>query len=203
MKERKVGIYARVSTRDKKQDPEVQLDKLRDYCRDHGWAWTEYTDKASGVTLDRTGFQQLQKDIRGRHINVVVVYSADRLGRSLHHLLDIMEDWGNRGVELISLTQDINTTTPMGRAFYQFIGIMAELERGMIVDRVNAGLDRARREGKRLGRRKSKVAIPASVLTALQDGSMTLYAAAKVTGIPRSTLRRRLEARGIGYVQNA
>jgi len=203
MKARKVGIYARVSTRDKGQDPETQLAKLRAYCEDRGWPWVEYIDRASGTTLERAGFQQLQKDIRGRRVNVVVVYSADRLARSLHHLIDITEEWGYRGVELVSLTQNIDTTTPMGRAFYQFIGIMAELERGMIIERVNAGLDRARREGKRLGRPKTRVRIPGEVLAAIKAGTMSVYQAAKVTGIPKSTLTRRLRDRGVVGSENA
>ena len=128
---------------------------------------------------------------------MVVVYSADRLARSLHHLIDIIEDWSARGVELVSLTQPIDTTTPMGRAFYQFMGIMAELERGIIVGRVNSGLARARREGKRLGRPKTKVHIPPVILNAVQDGVMSVYQAAKATGIPRTTLQRRLKERRV------
>jgi len=188
----KCGLYARVSTTGDRQDPETQLQKLRDYAQERGWDFKEYVDHASGSITDRAGLKELERDIRQRHINVVVVYSLDRLGRSLHHLIDTIEGWSSRGVELISLTQEIDTTTPMGRAFYQFMGIMAELERGIIVERVNAGLDRARREGKRLGRPKRRVRIPPGIPEAIERGELTLYSAAKQTGIPRSTLKRRL-----------
>ena len=191
----KCGLYARVSTTGKGQDPETQLQKLRDHAQARGWDFKEYVDYASGSTTDRAGLKELERDIRQRHINVVVVYSLDRLGRSLHHLIDTIEGWSSRGVELISLTQPIDTTTPMGRAFYQVIGIMAELERAIIIERVNAGLDRARREGKRLGRPKRRVTIPPGIVEAIKEGKLTLYSAAKQTGIPRSTLKRRLNVK--------
>lgn len=194
-KEIKVGIYGRVSTRDK-QNPESQLEPCRDHCRGKGWTWKEYVDRASGTTLNRPGFKQLQYDIHHRHINLVVCYAIDRLGRTMHDLVMILADWSVREVELVSVTQAIDTTTPLGRAFYYWWGIVAETERELIVERVNSGLDRARRQGVKLGRPKTKVTIPPDVLAALSEGKMSLYMAAKTSGIPRNTLRRRLAARG-------
>jgi len=196
-KEVKVGLYARVSTTGKGQNPETQLLELRKYCRDRGWSFTEYIDVGtSGATMDRPGLQQLQRDIHHHMINAVVCWKFDRMARNLRELLNLADDWDKRGVDLISTTENIDTTTPGGRAIFAIMAVIAEFERAVLVERVNAGLARARAQGKRLGRPKDKVRIPQQILKAIQSGQMSLYAAAKETGIPRSTLKRRLAARG-------
>jgi DNA invertase Pin-like site-specific DNA recombinase len=201
-KEVKVGLYARVSTSGKGQNPETQLLELRKYCQDRGWAFTEYVDiGASGKSTNRPALNRLQKDIHYRRINTVVIWKFDRLFRDTREILNLSDDWNRRGVDLISTTENIDTTSPGGRAIFAIMAVIAEFERAVLVERVNAGLARARREGKRLGRPKDKVRIPQQILNAIQSGRMSLYAAAKETNIPRNTLRRRLVARG--YVQNS
>jgi len=194
----KVAIYARVSTTGKGQNPETQLLELRKYCQDRGWSYTEYTDSGvSGANMDRPALNRLQKDIHYHRINTVIIWKFDRLARNTRELLNLADDWGKRGVDLISTTERIDTTSPGGRAIFAIMAVIAEFERAVLVERVNAGLLRARKEGRRLGRPKDKVRIPAEVVEATQKGEMSLYRAAKVTGIPRSTLKRRLIARGM------
>jgi DNA invertase Pin-like site-specific DNA recombinase len=195
----KVGLYARVSTSGKGQNPETQLLELRKYCQDRGWAFTEYVDiGASGKSTNRPALNRLQKDIHYRRINTVAIWKFDRLFRDTREILNLSDDWNRRGVDLISTTENIDTTSPGGRAIFAIMAVIAEFERAVLVERVNAGLRRARAQGKRLGRPKGKVRIPQDIIEGLSQGSLSLYRAAKVTGIPRSTLKRRLAARGFG-----
>lgn len=196
-KQVKVGIYARVSTT-KGQNPETQLIELRKYCQDRDWPYTEYVDTgASGATMDRPALNQLQKEIHYHRINCVVIWKCDRLARNTRELLRLSDDWDRRGVDLISTTERIDTTSPGGRAIFAIMAVIAEFERAVLVERVNAGLARARAQGKRLGRPKDKVRIPPGIAEAVSHGEMSLYRAAKATGIPRSTLKRRLVAKGV------
>jgi len=197
-KEVKAAIYARVSTANKGQNTETQLLELRKYCHDQGWPYIEYVDiGTSGATMDRPALNRLQKDIHYHRINTVIIWKFDRLARNIRELLNLAHDWRQRNVDLISTTEKIDTTSPGGYLVFVTLGIVAEFERNTLIERVNAGLARARREGKRLGRPKTKVHIPPVILNAVQDGAMSVYQAAKATGIPRTTLKRRLAARGI------
>lgn len=196
-KEVKAAIYARISTANKGQNTETQLLELRKYCDDQGWPYTEYVDiGSSGATMDRPALKRLQKDIHYHRINTVVIFKFDRLARNIRELLNLAHDWGQRNVALVSTTEKIDTTSPGGYLVFVTLGIVAEFERNTLIERINAGLDRARHEGKRLGRPKDKVRIPAEIADAVSKGEMSLYRAVKATGIPRSTLKRRLIARG-------
>lgn len=150
----KVALYARCSTSD--QNTETQLIALREYCSRMNYKITkEYIDNGfSGKTDKRPEFEHLLGDIRGNNIDCVLVYKLDRIGRSLKHLLNLFEEFKNIGVEFISLTQNINTNTPEGKMFWQMLGVFAEYERELIVNRTLAGLDRVRKQGKILGRPK-------------------------------------------------
>ncbi|NQT22544.1 MAG: recombinase family protein [Candidatus Omnitrophica bacterium] len=156
MKEqRKVGIYARVSTND--QNIDTQLLPLKEYCKRMNYTIVDkYVDKGfSGKDDKRPQFERLLADMRvSNGFNCLVVYKLDRIGRSLKHLLNLFEEFKNRGVEFISLTQNINTGTPEGKMFWQMLGVFAEFERELIVARTNSGLNRARKQGKTLGRPK-------------------------------------------------
>lgn len=149
---KRVALYARCSTSD--QNTETQLCALRDYCfRMNYDIDKEYVDNGfSGKDNKRPQFEYLLNDIRSREIDCVIVYKLDRIGRSLKHLLNLYEEFKNRGIEFISLTQNINTITPEGKMFWQMLGVFAEYERELIVSRTLAGLDRARKQGKVLGR---------------------------------------------------
>jgi DNA invertase Pin-like site-specific DNA recombinase len=202
-KQVRAAIYARVSTDDKGQDPETQFGLLRNYCQARGWEAKEYVDYASGKVSKRPGLHQLQNDIAWHRVNTVVIYRFDRLTRSLRELLDLGEDWNNRGVDLISLSENVDTTSIQGKLVFQIMGAMAEFESSLIGERVRAGLARAKRQGKHIGRNRLKVRIPTSIVEKLQRGEISLYAAARETGIPRMTLSRRLVERGISVAQKS
>jgi len=202
-KQVRAGIYARVSTDDKGQDPETQLVLLRDYCQGRGWDFKEYVDHASGSDGNRESLGQLKQDIAWHRINTVIIYRFDRLTRNLRELLELGDDWNSRGVDLISLTENVDTTSAQGKLVFQIFGAMAEFERKLIGERVRAGLARAKREGKPIGRRRLKVRIPQDIVTKLENGDISLYEAAKTTKIPRMTLARRLKERGISVAQKS
>lgn len=151
---KQVVLYARTSMSD--QNTETQLMALRDYCNRMGSEITDvYQDNGfSGKTDKRPEFERLLGDIRASRVDCVLVYKLDRIGRSLKHLLNLFEEFKNLGVEFISLTQNINTNTPEGKMFWQMLGVFAEYEREMIVARTKSGLERARKQGKTLGRPK-------------------------------------------------
>ena len=145
------AIYARVSTLD--QHPENQLHELREFAKRNGISiYKEYIDHASGADETRPGLNDLLIDARRNRFDIVLIWKLDRLGRSLQHLIQLSQEFKQLNIELKSSTQDIDTTTPMGKYFYQNMGALAELERELIRERIFLGLDRAKREGKHCGR---------------------------------------------------
>ncbi len=117
----------------------------------------EYVDTGfSGKTMERPQFERLLHDIRASKFDCVIVYKIDRFGRSLQHLLNLLEEFKNRKVDFISITQPVDTTTAAGKMFWQILAVFAEFERTLIVERTLAGLARARKQGKTLGRPKGK-----------------------------------------------
>ena len=150
----KVVLYARVSTLD--QHVETQLNVLRDYCARTGHELVgEYVDSGfSGKDDRRPQFERLLADMRQGRFQAVIVYKLDRIGRSLKHLLNLFEEFKTRGVGFVSLSQNIDTTTAEGRMFLNMLMVLAQYERELIVARTMTGLERARRQGKKLGRPK-------------------------------------------------
>ena len=150
----RVAIYARVSTSD--QNAETQLVALRDYCRRMGYEIAqEFVDRGfSGATDKRPAFHQLLGVVRSGAVEGVVLYKLDRIYRSLIDLLNLVQELQHRKIKLISVSENIDPETPMGKAFMHILGAFGEMERSVIVERTMAGLERARREGKRLGRPK-------------------------------------------------
>ncbi len=148
----RVACYARVSTVD--QNVETQMTALRDYCARMGYeVMGEYVDQGfSGKDDKRPRFERLLADLRQGQFQAVVVYKLDRIGRSMKHLINLFEEFQRRGVGFVSLSQNIDTNTPEGRMFLNMLMVLAEYERELIVARTLSGLERARREGKRLGR---------------------------------------------------
>src|SRR5215470_15196768 len=149
---KRVAIYARVSTSD--QTCDNQLRDLREYCRARGWDQiTEYVDEGvSGTTDRRQALDQLMTAVKNRRVDVVVVAAFDRFGRSVRHLVETLELFRHLDVEFISLREQIDTGSPLGQAVFTIIAAIAQLEHSLLVERVKAGLRRARAEGKRLGR---------------------------------------------------
>jgi len=147
-----VAIYARVS--DSSQIIETQLLPLREYCEKHCYLNVkEYVDNGfSGKDQNRPQFELLLADMRANRINCVIVARLDRIGRSLQHLISLFAEFKKKGIEFISISQNIDTKTPEGKMFWQLLGVFAEYERELIVARTKSGLERARKEGKTLGR---------------------------------------------------
>src|SRR5438128_4954912 len=154
----KAAIYARVSTFD--QEPENQLQELRRYVEARGWTAAEYVDRGvTGAKDRRPALDRLLTDARRRRFDVVVCWRLDRLGRNLKHLITLLEDLQALGVAFVSLAEGIDATTPADRLQMQILGAIAEFESGRLRERVLAGLQRARLQGKQLGRPRALVPV--------------------------------------------
>jgi DNA invertase Pin-like site-specific DNA recombinase len=155
---KRVGIYIRVSTDG--QTTANQRRELEAVAARSGWEVVGiYQDAGiSGAKgrEKRLGFDRLLKDATARKIDMVAAWSVDRLGRSLQHLVGFLTDLQALGCDLYLHQQAIDTTTPSGKAMFQMCGVFAEFERSMIVERVNAGLKRAKAQGIKLGRGNRK-----------------------------------------------
>jgi DNA invertase Pin-like site-specific DNA recombinase len=148
-------LYARVSTSNGQQDPEMQLAELREYAVRRGLVVTgEYVDRVSGSKESRPSLNRLMQEAHSRKFDVVVVWKIDRWGRSLKHLVTSLADLDAYGIAFVSLRDSLDLSTPSGRLMMQLLGAMAEFERALIVERVNAGLKNARVKGIKLGRPK-------------------------------------------------
>jgi len=186
----RAAIYARVSTAD--QTCENQLVELRRYCEARGWQATEYVDAGiSGVKDRRPSLDRLMSDARRRKIDVVVCGKLDRFGRSLAHLIHAIQALGDAGVSFTSLGEGIDTRSATGRLMLGILGSFAEFERERIRERIHAGIARARRDGKRLGRRPH----PVTDEDLTRTGHLSQHDAAKAIGVPRSVLQRARAAR--------
>jgi DNA invertase Pin-like site-specific DNA recombinase len=150
------AVYARVSTRDKGQDPEMQLTELRDFAAKRGWQLAgEFVDVGvSGSKDSRPQLDAMMRLAKARKLDVIAVWKLDRFGRSLRHLVDALEELKAVGCAFVSLHDNLDLTTPAGRMMFHVIGAMAEFEHELIRERVRAGLAHARSKGQALGRPK-------------------------------------------------
>jgi DNA invertase Pin-like site-specific DNA recombinase len=155
----KTAIYARVSTGNGGQSPEMQVRELRAYTRRRGWAVTrEYIDEGvSGAKESRPQLNKLLADAHLRRFDALVVWRFDRFARSVSHLLRALETFKALGIEFVSLSEQVDTSTPAGKLVFTVLGAVAELERSLIAERVRAGLRNARAKGKVLGRPRKKI----------------------------------------------
>lgn len=152
----KVAIYVRVSTRDQTTlNQELQLEE---YCKRNEYEiYKVYKDYGvSGSKTSREGLDNMLIDMRQKYFDSIIVWKLDRLGRSTQHLLQILEELKNKNVRLICTDMNIDTFSPQGKFFFTVVGAFAELEREIIKERIYAGLARARKQGKPLGRPKGK-----------------------------------------------
>jgi|SRR6056297_278877 len=144
----KVAIYARVSTED--QHAEHQVKTLQEYCSRFGHnVYNTYVDVISGSKQSRPAFNKLLFDMRHYRFRAVVVTKLDRLGRSLQHLISILDEFKSKNVELMAITQNIDTSSAAGRLQWQIMGAFAEFEREIIRERTREGLKHAQNIGKR------------------------------------------------------
>jgi DNA invertase Pin-like site-specific DNA recombinase len=148
---KRAAIYMRVSTVD--QHPESQLLDLETMAQQRGFEVVErYSDRITGTRARRPGLDQMMTDARRGQFDVVLVWASDRLARSVRHFLEVLDELNRLKIEFVSFREQIDTGGPLGRAVVVIIGAIAELERSLIVERVRAGMRRAKLEGRRLGR---------------------------------------------------
>lgn len=149
--QKRVALYARVSTSDKGQDPETQLLALREYAARRGFvAVGEYIDYASGTRDTRPQYQALLTAARQRHLEVVLVWRYDRFARSTQALVQALHEFHRLGVDFISYQENIDPTTPQGELIFTVMASLAQFERALISERVKAGMARAKAQGKRI-----------------------------------------------------
>ncbi len=169
----RVAIYARVSTSGHGQDVGMQTRELREYCERRGWQIAgEYVDAGiSGAKDSRPELNRLMADAHKRRFDAVVCWKFDRFARSVSHLLRALETFNSLGIAFVSLSEQIDTTTPTGRMIFTVLGAVAELERSLIAERVRTGLRNARAKGKRLGR--PRVAVDAARIRELRSQGLS------------------------------
>ncbi len=187
---KRVALYMRVSTVD--QHPETQLHDLRGLAAQRGFEIvSEYTDKISGAKAKRPGLDQLLADARRGKFDVVLVWAFDRLARSVRHFLEVLDELNHLKIEFVSFRENIDTGGPLGRALIVIISAIAELERNLIVERVRAGMRRAKLEGRSIGRPKL-VFDRAAIFRDRQRG-MSLAEIAQAHSISRALVSKTLK----------
>jgi DNA invertase Pin-like site-specific DNA recombinase len=184
---KRAALYMRVSTLD--QHPETQLYDLRQMAQQRGYEIVEeYTDRVSGARARRPGLDAMMRDARRGRFNVVLVWASDRIARSVKHFLDVLDELNRLNIEFISFREQIDTGGPLGRAVVVIIGAIAELERNLIIERVRAGMRRARLEGRHIGRKPLELDRNA-ILRDRQRGQ-SLGELAKSYRVSRATIHR-------------
>jgi len=186
----RAAIYARVSTSNHGQDVSLQTRELREYCERRGWQLVgEYVDVGiSGTKEKRPELDRLLADAHRRKCDAVVCWKFDRFARSVSHLLKALETFQALGIEFVSLTEGIDTSTPAGRMVFTVLGAVAELERSLIVERVKAGLRNARAKGARLGR--PPVPVDARRVALLRSEGHSWRVVCERTGLTKGTAQR-------------
>ena len=164
----KAAIYARVSTANNGQDPTVQTRELEEYCQRRGWKVAgQYIDVGiSGAKEKRPELSRLMANAHRRKFDAVIVWKFDRFARSVSHLLRALETFKALGIEFVSLSEQVDTSTPTGKMVFTVLGAVAELERSLIAERVRAGLRNAKAKGKKLGR--PRIAVDAARVARLR-----------------------------------
>ncbi len=186
---KRAAIYARVSTHNG-QNPEMQLEEVREYCHRRGWKIVgEYVDEGiSGSKEHRPALDRLLSDCRKRLVDAVVVYRYDRFARSLRQLVNALDEFRALGIDFVSLHEGVDTSTPNGRLVFGIFASIAEFERELIRGRVRSGLALARSRGRRLGR--PRVVVDAFRVACLRAQGQSWAAISRELGIGRGTAQR-------------
>lgn len=187
----RVALYGRVSTLDKGQDVNLQLNELREYGERRGWKIAgEYVDNGvSGAKESRPELNRLMADAKKRKFDVIAVWKLDRFGRSLKHLVMTLADLESLGIVFVSLRDGFDLSTASGRLMFQIIGAMGEFERNLIRERVRAGMAHAKAKGRRLGRTRLRVDMAA--VEARRANGESLRAIARDLGVSPALLVKR------------
>jgi DNA invertase Pin-like site-specific DNA recombinase len=187
----KVALYLRVSTTD--QDPESQGREVRAFVTARGWEVEEsYQDVGvSGARASRPALDRLLQDAWRGKFEAVVVWDLSRLARSTLHALELLREFEQTNVRFIAVKQTFDTATPLGKAFFTLAAMFAELERAILIERVRAGMARARAEGKRIGRPERVVDL--EELGRLRAQGLSIRQVARRLDVPSSTVAKRLK----------
>jgi DNA invertase Pin-like site-specific DNA recombinase len=186
---KRVAIYVRVSTR-RDQTTQNQIGELQKYCERQGWQVVELYDDSgvSGAKSDRPALSMMLKDAAKGRFDLICVWKIDRLARSVADLLNILSNLRSHGVDFVSTTQAIDTTTSYGKMVMTFLGAIAEFERDLICERITVGIERAKQDGVRFGR--PHVGFDVNRAVQLKREGRTWGQIAKGLGVAHSTLRR-------------
>ena len=197
---KRAALYIRVSTLD--QHPETQLHELRQFASQRGFEIVdEYTDHGiSGTKARRPALDRLLQDAHRHRFDVVLVWSCDRLARSTKHFLQVLDELNDLGIQFLSQREAIDTDGPLGRAIVVIVSAVAELERSLIVERVRAGMRRAKLDGRRIGRAPLDVDRGAIVSDRMTGLSLTLVA--KKHGVSRATVCRLVNESNTGIASS-
>jgi len=197
---KRAALYCRVSTID--QHPETQLSELRQFAAQRGLQIVgEYTDHGfSGTRARRPELDRLMEDARRHRFDVLMVWSCDRLARNTKHLLQTLDELNGMGISFLSQREAIDTEGPLGRAILVIVSAMAELERCLIVERVRAGMRRARLEGRQIGR--SRLDVNREQIVQDRRSGLSLTKVAKKHGISRASVCRVMKVVGAGAHSN-
>ena len=197
----RAALYARVSTTGKGQDVGLQLDELRQVAEQRGWrVHAEFVDEGiSGSKDSRPELDRMMAAARAGKLDLVAVWKFDRFARSTSHLVTALEEFRVLGVSFVSLREQVDTSTPMGKAMFTIIAAISELERDLIRERVIAGVRRAQAMGKHCGRPKREIDLRAAKVLLAQN--LSVRRVADMLGLPRSTLQRRLREVALAEAQ--
>lgn len=188
----RVAIYTRVST--SKQDTEAQIEILKEYAQKRGWEIVAiYQEKVSGAGKKRRRqFEKLMKEAKQRKFDIVLVFRFDRFSRSMRELINSLEEFKTLGIDFVSFSENVDTTTPTGQLMFQIFSAFAEFERNIIRERIKAGLENARRKGKRLGRPPKK--LNAELIVKLKNAGWGYRRIAKKFKVSHQTIKRVYES---------
>ena len=187
----KVAIYARVSTHDQ-QTLEMQIEAMKKHAVQRGWQVVKEIQEVGSGAIKRPKREALLKSARRREVDGIIVWKLDRWGRSVPDLISTLNELQETGVGFISITEALDLTTSAGRAMAGILAVFAEFERDMLRERVKAGLEQARRKGKKLGRPATAMA-KADKVRELYGQKLSKSEIARRLGIDRSSVRRALQ----------
>ncbi len=197
----RVSMYSRVSTDG--QNTDGQESEMKEYAKNRGWEVTRiYRDKMSGTKASRPALDELMADAHKRRFDVACVWRFDRFARSVSHLLQALETFRTVGIEFVSISEQVDTSTPTGKMVFTVLGAVAELERALMVERVRMGLQSARRKGKLLGRPPIRQLNPAELARVRADratGKFSLRRLAKKYGTPVWAMQQATTGQNGGY----
>jgi DNA invertase Pin-like site-specific DNA recombinase len=185
--ERSVAVYARVSTGNQGTGLEAQIRALRNYCNKNGISSYQLfqDENQSGVKASRPALDKMMKEVREGKISKVIVYSFSRYARSVTHLLNALSEFKSLDVSFISISENIDTDSPLGSAIFAILGAVSQLERDILVERVKVGLANAKAKGVKLGRKKTR---DSSLIRKLYKSGMTYKQISQASGASNGSI---------------